>query len=73
LTANVTAEVTSMVDNPDAVVAVYDNVPPIYKIDFGLYVVPHRERDDIEGFIKKVDNEEIVKHSHEYISSYISS
>lgn len=73
MTANVTADITSMVDNPDATVDVYDNVPPIYKIDFGLYVVPHQEKDNIEGFIKKVDNEEIVKHCHEQISGYISS
>jgi hypothetical protein len=71
LTAQVTADVTSYVDNPSAVVDVYDDVPAIYKIDFGLYAVPHSE--DIEGYINKVDNEELEKHYHTDIYGYISS
>jgi len=71
LTANVTAEVTSLIDNPDAKVDVYDDMPSIYKIEFGLYAVPHKE--NIEEYIRKVDNEELVKHYHTDICSYISS
>ena len=40
LTSYVTADITSYVDNPEAGASVYDDIPIINKIDFGMYVVP---------------------------------
>ena len=33
-------DITSYVDNPNASVDIYDDIPIINKIDFGFYVVP---------------------------------
>ena len=77
LTSEVTTKLTSMVDNPDISGNIYDDVPIINKIDFGLYVVPNKH--DIQSYIQSVDNELIEQHydvnRYGYISSqsYVSS
>lgn len=49
LTAQVTAEVSTYVDNPETSSTVYDDIPVINKIDFGFYVVPSKH--DIQQYM----------------------
>ena len=67
----VTAEVTSMVDNPDAPNDVYDDIPIVNKIDFGFYVAP--DKYDIEDYVASVDNGYFGEHEHSSKLGYISS
>lgn len=67
----VTAEVTSMVDNPNAPTDIYDDIPIVNKIDFGFYVVP--EKHDIVQFVQSVDNGYFGEHEHTSRLGYISS
>ena len=71
LTSYVTKELTAEVDNPDISGLIYDDVPYINKIDFGMYVVPRSK--DIQSYIQSVDNGLIEPHVDSSISGYISS
>lgn len=71
LTSNVTAEVSSWVDNPETSSTTYDDVPVINNIDFGLYVVPNSK--DIGSYIQSVDNGDFGEHEHMNRVGYISS
>ena len=71
LTNWVTADITSYVDNPNASVDIYDDIPIINKIDFGFYVVP--QKHEIEPYIQSVDNGAFGSHDHNSLCGYISS
>lgn len=71
LTSWVTKEITSYVDNPDISATVYDDIPIINKIDFGLYVVPNKH--DIAEYMLSVDNGAFGNHEHIDRLGYISS
>lgn len=71
LTNWVTADITSYVDNPNASVDIYDDIPIINKIDFGFYVVP--QKYEIEPYIQSVDNGAFGSHDHNSLCGYISS
>ena len=49
----------------------YNDVPYVNKIDFGMYVVPSSK--EIEPYIQSVDNGDFGDHTHSSISGYISS
>lgn len=65
-----TTEVTSLVSS-DISTDVYDGIPIINKIDFGIYVVP--KEHDIPSYITSVDNGAFGPHEHEDVSGYLSS
>ena len=52
-------------------ISVYDGIPIINKIDFGLYVVP--KQHDIVQYIQSVDNGDFGPHFHSDVSGYLSS
>lgn len=52
-------------------ISVYDGIPIINKIDFGLYVVPGEH--DIPSYIQSVDNGDFGPHIHTSVSGYLSS
>ena len=68
---NVTTQITSYVDDPNAGPQMYDDVPYINTIDFGMYVVPSSK--DIQEYVQSVDNGGFGPHVHSSISGYISS
>jgi len=64
----VTAELSTYVD-VSTDISVYDNIPNISRIEFGLYSVPYKE--PIEPYIMSVDT--IFDHYHTDLSGFISS
>ena len=68
---NVTSQITSYVDNPDVSADIYDDMPYVNKIDFGVYVVP--KKYDIQEYIQSVDNGDFGSHYNYDVSGYISS
>ena len=71
LEKEVQVEVTSYVDDPELSDEVYDDIPIIDKISFGLYVVP--QKHDIKQYIQSVDNGAFGEHEHYDVSGYLSS
>lgn len=71
LTSWVTDKVDVLVDNPDAPTDIYDDIPIVNKIDFGIYVVPH-QHDEVK-YIASVDNGYFGIHEDTPQMGYISS
>lgn len=67
----VTTTLTAYVDNPDISGTVYDDMPYVRQIDFGMYVVPHSQ--DIPKYIQSVDNGDFGQHVDANVYGYISS